>query len=160
MKQQKINDTLITMQQNPSENENDNEIKLTSRSTHYYPCDHFGNQINSDAFKQHGHSDEQLQQISSTNLNEESSRNRVPSSSTAARIEFYPRRPLQSTSTVSATTDQQRTFPPQTLEEFLEQEWELSSDFLLQQTMPHDVSSLLSCLYQFKSENASLQKKI
>jgi hypothetical protein len=25
--------------------------------------------------------------------------------------------------------------------------------------MPHDVSSLLSCLYQFKSENASLQKK-
>jgi hypothetical protein len=25
--------------------------------------------------------------------------------------------------------------------------------------MPHDVSSLLSCLYQFKSENAALQKK-
>jgi hypothetical protein len=25
--------------------------------------------------------------------------------------------------------------------------------------MPHDVSSLLSCLYQFKSENASLEKK-
>ena len=64
-------------------------------------------------------------------------------------------------STASATTDQQsqRTFPPQTLEEFLEQEWESSSDFLLQQTMPHDVSALLSCLYQFKSENASLQKK-
>ena len=57
------------------------------------------------------------------------------------------------------TDQQQRTFPPQTLEEFLEQEWELSSDFLLQQPMPHDVSSLLSCLYQFKSENASLQKK-
>lgn len=67
---------------------------------------------------------------------------------------------MQSTLTQSITTDQQqRTFPPQTLEEFLEQEWELSSDFLLQQTMPHDVSSLLSCLYQFKSENASLQKK-
>lgn len=65
------------------------------------------------------------------------------------------------TSTTSTTTDQQsqRTFPPQTLEEFLEQEWESSSDFLLQQTMPHDVSALLSCLYQFKSENASLQKK-
>lgn len=54
------------MQQNPSENENDNETKLNSRSTHYYACDHFGNQINSDVFKQHGHSDEQLQQISST----------------------------------------------------------------------------------------------
>ncbi len=94
--------------------------------------------------------------------NEEIPRTRIPSSSTAAapRIEFYPRRPLQNTSTVSVTTDQQqRTFPPQTLEEFLEQEWESSSDFLLQQTMPHDVSSLLSCLYQFKSENASLQKK-
>jgi chromosome segregation ATPase len=25
--------------------------------------------------------------------------------------------------------------------------------------MPHDVSSLLSCLYQFKSENAALQKQ-
>jgi hypothetical protein len=159
MKQQKTNDTFITMQENPSEHEN--EPKLTSRSTHYYPCDHFGNQINSDAFKQHGHIDEQLQQISPINANEEISRSRIPSSSTATpRIEFYPRRPLQNTSTVSATTDQQqRTFPPQTLEEFLEQEWESSSDFLLQQTMPHDVSSLLSCLYQFKSENASLQKK-
>ena len=50
------------MQDNPSEHEN--EPKVTSRSTHYYPCDHFGNQINSDAFKQHGHTDEQLQQIS------------------------------------------------------------------------------------------------
>jgi len=69
MKQQKINNTIITMQPNSSENDNDNEIKLTSRSTHYYPCDHFGNQINSDAFKQHGHSDEQLQQISSTSKN-------------------------------------------------------------------------------------------
>jgi hypothetical protein len=66
MKQQKINDTLITMQQNPSENDNDNEIKLTSRSTNYYPCDHFGNQINSDAFKS---SDEHLQQISPTSNN-------------------------------------------------------------------------------------------
>ncbi len=62
MKQQKTNDTFITMQENPSEHEN--EPKLTSRSTHYYPCDHFGNQINSDAFKQHGNIDEQLQQIS------------------------------------------------------------------------------------------------
>jgi hypothetical protein len=26
--------------------------------------------------------------------------------------------------------------------------------------MPHDVSSLLSCLYQFKSENAALQKQL
>ncbi|CAF3667415.1 unnamed protein product [Rotaria socialis] len=51
------------------------------------------------------------------------------------------------------------TFPPQTLEEFLEQEWESTSDFLLQQNMPQDVSSLLSCLYQFKSENASLKKQ-
>ncbi len=50
------------MQDNPSEHEN--EPKVTSRSTHYHPCDHFGNQINSDAFKQHGHTDEQLQQIS------------------------------------------------------------------------------------------------
>ncbi|CAF2076553.1 unnamed protein product [Rotaria magnacalcarata] len=50
--------------------------------------------------------------------------------------------------------------PPQTLEEFLEQEWESTSDFLLQQNMPQDVSSLLSCLYQFKSENASLKKQL
>ena len=93
--------------------------------------------------------------------NEENVRSRIPSSSTVPKIDFYPRRPLQMSSTASATTDQQsqRTFPPQTLEEFLEQEWESSSDFLLQQTMPHDVSALLSCLYQFKSENASLQKK-
>jgi hypothetical protein len=72
-------------------------------------------------------------------------------------INFYPRRPLNN----PPTTQQQpqRLFPPQTLEEFLEQEWESTSDFLLQQTMPHDVSSLLSCLYQFKSENASLQKQ-
>ncbi|CAF3704242.1 unnamed protein product, partial [Adineta steineri] len=159
MKHQKVNDTLINIQQKSSETENDNEIKLNSRSTNYYPCDHFGNQINSDAFKQEEHADEQLQQISSTDKNEETSRHRIPSSSTALRIDFYPRRPLKDTSTQSATTDQQRTFPPQTLEEFLEQEWESSSDFLLQQTMPHDVSSLLSCLYQFKSENAALQKK-
>lgn len=69
MKPQKYNDTIINMQQNPSENDNENEIKSSSRSTHYYPCDHFGNQINSDAFKQHGHSDEQLQQISPTSKN-------------------------------------------------------------------------------------------
>ncbi|CAM4813817.1 unnamed protein product [Rotaria magnacalcarata] len=160
MKQQKVNDASININKISTEPETDNEIQLNSRSTHYYPCDHFGNQINSDALKQHGHSDEQLQQISPSDTTEETPRTRVPSSSTT-RIEFYPRRPLQSTSTQSTTTDQQqqRTFPPQTLEEFLEQEWELSSDFLLQQTMPHDVSSLLSCLYQFKSENASLQKK-
>jgi hypothetical protein len=93
--------------------------------------------------------------------NEEPSRSRIPSSSTATtpRINFYPRRPLQNALTTDQPPQQQRTFPPQTLEEFLEQEWELSSDFLLQQTMPHDVSSLLSCLYQFKSENAALQKK-
>ncbi len=66
MKQQKYNDTFINIQQKSSEIENDNETKFNSRSTHYYPCDHFGNQINSDAFKQHGHSDEQLQQISPT----------------------------------------------------------------------------------------------
>ncbi|CAF2527129.1 unnamed protein product [Rotaria sp. Silwood2] len=163
MKPQKVNDTLINISKTLSENDNDNEIKLKSRSTHYYPCDHFGNQINSDVFKPRGHSDEQLQQSFSLDTTEETSRSRVPSSSattTTPRIDFYPRRPLQNTSTLSITTDQQqRTFPPQTLEEFLEQEWELSSDFLLQQTMPHDVSSLLSCLYQFKSENASLQKK-
>ncbi|UJR10358.1 hypothetical protein I4U23_014563 [Adineta vaga] len=84
-------------------------------------------------------------------------------------IEFYPRRPLAhqpitsaaaaTTATTTATQQSTRSFPPQTLEEFLEQEWESTSDFLLQQTMPHDVSSLLSCLYQFKSENASLQKQ-
>ena len=66
MKQQKHNDTLITMQDNPSENNKDYETKLTSRSKHYYSCDHFGNQINSDAFQQHSHTDEPLQQISPT----------------------------------------------------------------------------------------------
>ena len=66
MKQQKLNDTLITMQQNPSENENDDETK--SRSTHYYPCDHFGNEINSDVFKQHEHSDEQISPKSKTKI--------------------------------------------------------------------------------------------
>ncbi|CAF3905391.1 unnamed protein product [Adineta steineri] len=75
-------------------------------------------------------------------------------------INFYPRRPLTNSSTTEQPSQQQRLSTPQTLEEFLEQEWESTSDFLLQQTMPHDVSSLLSCLYQFKSENASLQKKI
>jgi len=153
-KQPKLHDNSI------SENELDRENKSSSRSTHYYPCDHFGNQIHSDAFKVHEHSiDEQHRRISSDG-NTELSRSRLPSSS-SARIDFYPRRPLQSqTSSSSTTTDQQqRTFPPQTLEEFLEQEWESTSDFLLQQTMPHDVSALLSCLYQFKSENASLQKK-
>jgi hypothetical protein len=64
MKQQKINNTLITMHQNPSEIENNPETK--TRSTNYYPCDHFGNQINSDVFKGHEHSDEQLQHISPT----------------------------------------------------------------------------------------------
>jgi hypothetical protein len=64
MKQQKTNDTFITMQENPSEHENDHETKLTSRSTHYYPCDHFGNQINSDAFKQLEHIDEQISSTS------------------------------------------------------------------------------------------------
>lgn len=95
----------------------------------------------------------------------DTNRTRVPSASTTqsstTRIDFFPRRPLQDKigASTSTETQQQRPFPPQTLEEFLEQEWELSSDFLLQQTMPHDVSSLLSCLYQFKSENAALQKK-
>jgi len=74
-------------------------------------------------------------------------------------INFYPRRPLNNPSTTIQQQQQERSFPPETLEEFLEQEWESSSDFLLQQTMPHDVSSLLSCLYQFKSENAALQKQ-
>lgn len=63
MKQQRVSDTSINIHKTSTENENDNEMKLTSRSTHYYPCDHFGNQINSDAFKQQGHSDEQLQQV-------------------------------------------------------------------------------------------------
>ncbi|UJR35760.1 hypothetical protein I4U23_028508 [Adineta vaga] len=160
MKQQKVNDTQINIQRRSSENKNDTETKITSRSTHYYPCDHFGNQINSDVFKQQAHSDDQIDK------NEESSRQRVSSSSTTTttttmpHIDFYPRRPLQAALAQSTTTEQQqRTFPPQTLEEFLEQEWESSSDFLLQQTMPHDVSSLLTCLYQFKSENAALQKK-
>ena len=169
------------MQQNSAEFDHDNEAKLKSRSTHYYPCDHFGNQINSDVLKQHARADEQLPSMSATGRNasvaherttcphrscldatEQTSRSRVPSSSaTTPRIDFYPRRPLQDALTSSASSEpsQQRTFPPQTLEEFLEQEWELSSDFLLQQTMPHDVSSLLSCLYQFKSENAALHKK-
>ena len=66
MKQQKGNDTQITMQENPSASNNDYETKSTSRSTHYYPCDHFGNQINSDALKQHAPTDETLQQISPT----------------------------------------------------------------------------------------------
>ena len=157
MKQQKVNDTLINIHKKSTDNEAETEVKANSRSTHYYPCDHFGNQINSDAFKQQGHSDDQVQPI---DKNEDSSRQRVSSSSTA-RIDFYPRRPLQAAQAQSSATEQQqqRTFPPQTLEEFLEQEWESSSDFLLQQTMPHDVSSLLSCLYQFKSENAALEKK-
>ena len=73
-----------------------------------------------------------------------------------APIDFYPRRPLARPATPPPPA---RLFPPQTLEEFLEQEWESTSGFLLQQSMPHDVSSLLSCLYQFKSENASLQKQ-
>ncbi|CAF1611709.1 unnamed protein product [Adineta ricciae] len=163
MKQQKVNDTLINIHKKSTDNENETEMKTHSRSTHYYPCDHFGNQINSDAFKQQGHSADQVQPI---DKNEDLSCQRVSSSSTttaaaAARIDFYPRRPLQAALAQSSATEQQqqRTFPPQTLEEFLEQEWESSSDFLLQQTMPHDVSSLLSCLYQFKSENAALQKK-
>ena len=78
-----------------------------------------------------------------------------PTKPDRVHIDFYPRRPLPS---IPPSTTQ-RTFPPETLEEFLEQEWESSSDFLLQQTFPHDVSSLLSCLYQFKSENAALQKQ-
>ena len=78
-----------------------------------------------------------------------------PSRSDRVPIDFYPRRPLPPTT----STPQRTTFPPETLEEFLEQEWESSSDFLLQPTLPHDVSSFLSCLYQFKSENAALQKQ-
>lgn len=80
----------------------------------------------------------------------------IPPKSDRISVDFYPRRPLPTTTT---STTSQRTFPPETLEEFLEQEWESSSDFLLQQTLPHDVSSFLSCLYQFKSENAALQKQ-
>ena len=56
-------------------------------------------------------------------------------------------------------TIQRSSFSSQTLEEFLEQEWELTSDFLLQQNIPNDISSLLSSLYRFKSENASLKKQ-
>ena len=66
MKQQKGNDSLITMQDNPSTSNNDYEMKSTSHSADYYRCDHFGNQINSDALKQHVHTDEPLQQISPT----------------------------------------------------------------------------------------------
>jgi hypothetical protein len=88
-------------------------------------------------------------------LNNNSNSSQSTSKTDHVHIDFYPRRPLTNPSTISP----QRSFPPETLEEFLEQEWESSSDFLLQQTMPHDVSSLLSCLYQFKSENAALQKQ-
>jgi len=158
MKRPKVNETLITMQQNPQEKEIDHETKIHARSTTYYPCDNFGNQINSDVYQQHvqGH-----ETFTSNETSISPSRTRIPSSSSATRIDFYPRRPLQDTATSLTTGENQsqRSFPPQTLEEFLEQEWELSSDFLLQQTMPHDVSSLLSCLYQFKAENAALQKK-
>ncbi|CAF0889447.1 unnamed protein product [Rotaria sp. Silwood1] len=75
-----------------------------------------------------------------------------------ANIDLYSHQSLNNSS-LTLKTLEQHLFPPQTLEEFLEQEWELTSDFLLQQNMPRDVSSLLSCLYQFKSENASLKKK-
>ena len=168
------------MQQNPSDIDQEQDTKAHARSTTYFPCDHFGNQINSDVYQQHVHGHEpmppagQIDRLAiddivivdrhSLDTSSDTAASRVPSSSASAsttRIDFYPRRPLQDAAAASTTAEsqQQRTFPPQTLEEFLEQEWELSSDFLLQQTMPHDVSSLLSCLYQFKSENAALQKK-
>ncbi|CAF3983311.1 unnamed protein product [Rotaria sordida] len=74
-----------------------------------------------------------------------------------AKMNIDSQQSLNNSSITLKTSE--HSFPPQTLEEFLEQEWELTSDFLLQQNMPNDISSLLSCLYQFKSENASLKKK-
>ncbi|CAM4989717.1 unnamed protein product, partial [Rotaria socialis] len=69
MKQQKVNDASINIHKISTEPETDNEIKLNSRSTHYYPCDHFGNQINSDALKQHGQSSITTTTTTTTNNN-------------------------------------------------------------------------------------------
>jgi hypothetical protein len=58
MKRSKVNDTLITMQQNSSDKDNEQDTKVKCRSNTYYPCDHFGNQINSDVYQQHVHDNE------------------------------------------------------------------------------------------------------
>ncbi|CAF2388938.1 unnamed protein product [Rotaria sp. Silwood2] len=102
-----------------------------------------------------------LSQLKHSNHSISPEKNLKPSESQTkndqANIDFYSHQFLNNSSITLKTSE--HSFPPQTLEEFLEQEWELTSDFLLEQNMPRDVSSLLSCLYQFKSENASLKKK-
>lgn len=50
--------------------------------------------------------------------------------------------------------------PPKTLEEFLERQWVQSSQFLLEQSQFFDISSLISSLYQLKSENRFLDEKL
>ena len=62
----KVNNSLITVKRPSSEVEDNDEIQVDSQSTHYYSCDHFGNQINANVLKQHGHSNEHFEQISSS----------------------------------------------------------------------------------------------
>ncbi|CAF0762347.1 unnamed protein product [Didymodactylos carnosus] len=182
MKHQKINNNVITMNDNKTmENYHD-----PNRSSIYYQCDHFGNHINADSIteneqREHSeHSPPFTDSILGLNKNFHCSSstetsngpimtNKKQISPNHPVPKFFPKRPLHDFVLPTATShintqkpsqSSNSSFIPQSLEEFLEHEWEMSSDFVLQQTIPYDVSSLLSCLYQFRSENASLNQKV
>ncbi|CAF1098500.1 unnamed protein product, partial [Didymodactylos carnosus] len=185
MKHQKINNNVIAMNTNDTlESYHD-----SNTSSIYYQCDHFGNQINADIIppnEQQEH-EEHLSTVTGFNLGSNndfgcSSSTRMLNNPTIinnkqispnhAVPQFYPKRPLHDfvlpttsshlnhANTHKRSQSANSSFVPQSLEEFLEHEWEMSSDFILQQTIPYDVSSLLSCLYQFRTENASLNQKV
>ncbi|XP_003244249.1 protein AF-10 [Acyrthosiphon pisum] len=49
---------------------------------------------------------------------------------------------------------------PQALEDLLERQWEQGGAFLMEQAQHFDIASLLTCLYQLKSENVNLEDEL
>ncbi|KAL5274147.1 MLLT6.2 family protein [Megaselia abdita] len=49
---------------------------------------------------------------------------------------------------------------PQTLEELLERQWENGSRFLMDQAQHFDIATLLSCLYELRTENSRLEDHV
>ncbi|CAJ0578935.1 unnamed protein product, partial [Mesorhabditis spiculigera] len=49
---------------------------------------------------------------------------------------------------------------PSSMEQLLERQWEQGTQFLLSQSQPFDVSQLLTCLHQLKSENLRLEEQM
>ncbi|KAL5237360.1 hypothetical protein ACI65C_004770 [Semiaphis heraclei] len=68
--------------------------------------------------------------------------------------------PQGSASSWSSFTNGINNNSPQGLEDLLERQWEQGGAFLMEQAQHFDIASLLTCLYQLKSENVNLEDEL